>query len=143
MWWAILNYFSKLFKIWKGMARYGVYKYIKDLSSIDNEQSGVNSEDTAIVNDNWVKFVKSLNMPSTYRNKIKPVASVLNEYFNPLQGFIDDQAQWANGFEGKILMSDSKNRTASFDKNMNLTYTKNRTFYETNLKELKEELEKI
>lgn len=127
----------------KGMARYGVYKYIKDLSSIDNEQSGVNSEDTAIVNDNWVKFVKSLNMPSTYRNKIKPVASVLNEYFNPLQGFIDDQAQWANGFEGKILMSDSKNRTASFDKNMNLTYTKNRTFYETNLKELKEELEKI
>jgi hypothetical protein len=82
-------------------------------------------------------------MPSTYRNKIKPVASFLNEHFNPLQGFIDDQAQWANGFEGKILLSDSANRTASFDESLNLTYTKNRTFYETNLKELKHELKKI
>ena len=60
-----------------------------------------------------------------------------------LQGFIDDQAQWANGFEGKILLSDSANRTASFDESLNLTYTKNRTFYETNLKELKHELKKI
>ena len=127
----------------KAMSRYAVYNYLKDLSSIDSKSSKINSELDTLNNDNWNEFVKSLNMPGIYRNKIKPVASFLNEYFNPLQGFIDDQAQWANGYEGKILMSDSKNRTASFNESLNLTYTKNRTFYETNLKELKEELEKI
>lgn len=127
----------------KAMSRYAVYNYLKDLSSIDSKSSKIKSEKDTLNNDNWNEFVKSLNMPGIYRNKIKPVASFLNEYINPLQGFIDDQAQWANGFEGKILMSDSKNRTASFDESLNLTYTKNRTFYETNLKELKHELKKI
>ena len=82
-------------------------------------------------------------MPSKYTTKIEAAASFVNEHFNPFSGFIDDQAQWANGFEGKILMSDSANRTASFDENQNLTYTKNRNFYEENLKELRNELKKI
>jgi hypothetical protein len=127
----------------KAMSRYAVYNYLKDLSSIDSESSKIKSEKDTLNNDNWNEFVKSLNMPSIYTTKIVPAASFVNEHFNPLQGFIDDQAQWANGFEGKILLSDSANRTASFDESLNLTYTKNRTFYETNLKELKHELKKI
>lgn len=127
----------------KAMSRYAVYNYLKDLSSIDSSSSKINSEIDTLNNDNWNEFVKSLNMPSKYTTKIEAAASFVNEHFNPFSGFIDDQAQWANGFEGKILMSDSANRTASFDENQNLTYTKNRNFYEENLKELRNELKKI
>ena len=127
----------------KAMSRYAVYKYLKDLSSIDSKSTKINSEKDALNNDYWNEFVKSLNMPSKYTTKIEAAASFVNEHFNPFSGFIDDQAQWANGFEGKILMSDSANRTASFDENQNLTYTKNRNFYEENLKELRNELKKI
>ena len=127
----------------KAMSRYAVYNYLKDLSSIDSSSSKINSEIDTLNNDNWNEFVKSLNMPSKYTTKIEAAASFVNEHFNPFSGFIDDQAQWANGFEGKILMSDSANRTASFDENQNLTYTKNRYFYEENLKELRNELKKI
>lgn len=145
------NYDYKISKvedaIWalqkKALSRYAVYNYLKDLSSIDSKSSKITSELKALNNDNWNEFVKSLNIPSIYTTKIVPAASFVNEYFNPFYGFIDDQAQWAHGFEGKILMSDSANRTASFDENLNLTYTKNRDFYETNLKELKEEIKKI
>ena len=127
----------------KAMSRYAVYKYLKDLSSIDSKSTKINSEKDALNNDYWNEFVKSLNMPSKYTTKIEAAASFVNEHFNPFSGFIDDQAQWANGFEGKILMSDSANRTASFDENQNLTYTKNRNFYEENLTELRNELKKI
>ena len=54
--------------------------------------------------------------------------------------FIDDQIQWSHGFEGRILMSDSKNRTAYFDSSQKLTYTKNRNYFEENLKELNKAL---
>lgn len=127
----------------KAMSRYAVFQYLKDVSAVDVTTSNINTVNDTLNNDKWNAFVKSLNMPGTYQTKIKPMASFLNEYFNPFKGLIDDQAQWANGFEGKILMSDSANRTASFDKDMNLTYTKNRIYYETNLIELKKVLKDI
>ena len=123
----------------KAMAHYGVFNYLKDLSSITMEKSKIKSEADALNYNNWNEFVKSLNLldDGFLSSTVKPVASFLNEYFNPFNGFIDDQAQWANGFEGKILLSDSANRTASFDDGQTLTYTKNRDYFEENLKELK------
>ena len=128
----------------KAMSRYAVFNYISDLSSIEKDDSKIKSEKDTLNNDKWKEFVKSLNMHSGgILSGLSTVASFVNEHFNPLQGLIDDQAQWANGFKGKILLSDSENRTASFDDNLNLTYTKNRNYYEENLAELRTILEKI
>ena len=127
----------------KAMSRYAVFKYISDLSSITMDDSKIKSEKDTLDNDKWNEFIKSLNMPSKFWSGLTAVASFLNEHFNPLQGLIDDQAQWASGFKGRILMSDRENRTASFDDSMKLTYTKNRNFYEENLAELRTVLEKI
>ena len=126
----------------RAMARYAVYQYVKDNSSLDSDKTAIKSVDDCENVENWKNFVISLKIPES--SKIvtvgKKIGSMINKYAIPFEDFINDQVQWSHGFEGRILMSDSKNRTAYFDSSQKLTYTKNRNYFEENLKELNKAL---
>jgi hypothetical protein len=67
----------------------------------------------------------------------------LVEIMNPLPHLVDDQLQWSHGFEGKILMSDQSDKTAFFDKDLNMKPHHNRVHYEQNIKDLRKFLNEI
>jgi hypothetical protein len=124
------------------MARYAVYQYVKDNSSLDSNKTVIKSVGDCENVENWKTFVTSLKIPEScwIVTAGKKIGSMVNKYAIPFEDFIDDQIQWSHGFEGRILMSDSKNRTAYFDSSQKLTYTKNRNYFEENLKELNKAL---
>ena len=124
------------------MARYAVYQYVKDNSSLDSNKTVIKSVGDCEDVENWKTFVTSLKIPEScwIVTAGKKIGSMVNKYAIPFEDFIDDQIQWSHGFEGRILMSDSKNRTAYFDSSQKLTYTKNRNYFEENLKELNKAL---
>ena len=127
----------------KAMARYAAYQYVKDQTNLQTDKE-IASVSEALKNDKWSDFVVAITIPdSTKWGSFISKVSSINDLLNPNKGFIDEQIQWKRGFKGRILMSDLEHRTAAFNGQGELTYSKNRNYYEGNLKALKEVLNKV
>ena len=86
----------------------------------------------ALNNEKWKEFVNSVKeKEGGFGDELKEeLKDWLKEEVNPFGGSIDDHLQWKLGFKGQILMSDQREKTASFDGSHNLvpsTNTENAT----------------
>jgi hypothetical protein len=128
----------------KAMTRYAISKYLSSKDYLSQDKSIISSVNDAYNNEKWKKFVKSVEINSSFIDKVDSFGKdELVEIMNPLPHLVDDQLQWSHGFEGKILMSDQSDKTAFFDKDLNMKPHHNRVHYEQNIKDLRKFLNEI
>lgn len=129
--------------IWKierrALARYAAYEYIKAKKDTYNCEIGKTLDDAkdALDNDKWFDFIDSINKDNTSKLRLawKAVKGYLKQTFK--DEFYEYPRRWKNGFEGKILFSDTRGKTASFDSNQNLVTTRNQNIKEANISTLR------
>ena len=117
------------------MIRYVVYQYLSSRSYLTQDKNIIKSVNDAYDNKKWKKYVKSIDRDILIERLGKKKA---NELFNPFAGFVDDQGQWSHGFKGKILMSDEADKTAFFDKDLNMKPHNNVNLFDENISKLRE-----
>ena len=128
----------------KAMTRYAISKYLSSKDYLSQDKSIISSVNDAYNNEKWKKYVKSVEINSSFIDKVDSFGKdELVEIMNPLPHLVDDQLQWSHGFEGKILMSDQSDKTAFFDKDLNMKPHHNRVHYEQNIKDLRKFLNEI
>lgn len=128
----------------KAMTRYAISKYLSSKDYLSQDKSIISSVNDAYNNEKWKKYVKSVEINSSFIDKVDSFGKdELVEIMNPLPHLVDDQLQWSHGFEGKILMSDQSDKTAFFDKDLNMKPHHNRVHYEQNVKDLRKFLNEI
>lgn len=128
-----------------GLSRYVIFKYLSDQGIIQQDKTMFKSVDDIVDNDSWKQYVDSLEYGgSSTGSKIWSWTKehFKEDVFSSAVGLLDGQKQWAYGFEGKILMSDQTNRTASFDDNLTLKSHGNTYYVEDIIADLKTTLKK-
>lgn len=118
----------------RAVSRYVAYLYIKDKANNYGYKVGesLNSADDALDNEKWRKFIKSIIVDDTSIAKKAWQAFKGYGFDKVVDEFKESPWKWKNGFEGKILFSDAKGRTALFDANENLKSSPNQNIKEAN-----------
>lgn len=116
----------------RAISRYVIYKYLIGLDDFEVDKTLFGNPEEALNNEKWKEFVNSVKEKEGGFGEelLDETKDWLKEEVNPFGGSIDDHLQWKLGFKGQILMSDQREKTASFDGSHNLvpsTNTENAT----------------
>lgn len=121
----------------KGITRYVVSQYAKDKLVNNGFIVGktLNDAESALVATNWTDFIQSIkedNLSSFVRG-LRTFGLKAKDYTidKVVEEFRESPWKWKNGFEGKILFSDTKTKTISFDANQNLKTNLNQSVKES------------
>ena len=109
------------------MARYAIYKYLSGKDSLSQDKK-LSSVDNAYEANAWNEYVKSIKSVDKLSFMDDISQNEFLDIMNPLPKIVDDQAQWSHGYEGKILMSDQRDKTAFFDNDLNMKLHTNAVF---------------
>ena len=95
----------------------------------------MNDAESALVVTNWTDFIQSIkedNLSSFVRG-LRTFGLKAKDYTidKVVEEFRESPWKWKNGFEGKILFSDTKTKTISFDANQNLKTNLNQSVKES------------
>ena len=125
------------------LSRYTIYKYLSDQSDIKMDKTKIKSIDDAVTNDKWKEFVDTIEYDESKGGAWSFVKDHFkDDVFGSYVGIKKNQKIWSHGFEGKILMSDQANKTASFDDNLALISHSNKDYIEEVIGMIKETLKK-
>lgn len=118
----------------RAVSRYAAYLYINTNKNNYHctADSPFDDAEETLDNSKWYKFIDSINKDETSKGRI--VWNAIKGYFreNLIDQFKDYPWKWKKGFEGKILFSDAKGRTALFDSKQNLVSSRNQNVKEAN-----------
>ena len=129
----------------KAISRYVVYLYLKDKASNYGIKIGKTFDDAkATLNStNWSEYMKSFEQKETNVVTQRLKAFIDDNFVSWKDAVWENPRKWKNGFEGKILFSDSSSKTISFGSNQNLISSYNQRTNSANLSALFEMLKKL
>ena len=122
-----------------------VYLYLKDKASNYGIKIGKTFDDAkATLNStNWSEYMKSFEQKETNVVTQRLKAFIDDNFVSWKDAVWENPRKWKNGFEGKILFSDSSSKTISFGSNQNLISLCNKGNMSTALSSLVEMLKNL